>query len=109
MKKMNLEYVFTLIECQYITSKIVPNLNPLIFRKRLFPGPKTILVKDINIGTISSGYSNAPTCTASGCVIFKADPGTYNWKAVVPDNNTVYWTGTVIITAGGCTPVDVTI
>jgi len=81
----------------------------LTFSYGNFPGPKTIYVEDNLVGTSSTGYSNSPTCTASGCVVFKADPGTYNWKAVVPDHTNVYITGTVTITSGGCVAVDVTI
>lgn len=73
-----------------------------------FPGPKTIFVDDKNIGSTSFGYSTAPTCTASGCVIYKANPGTYNWKAVDVRIPSAYETGTFTITSGGCIAVDVT-
>src|SRR5688572_29550972 len=44
-------------------------------------GQATIEIDGKVIGKIEQTYTSPPTCSAPGCVIFKAAPGTYNWRS----------------------------
>lgn len=56
--------------------------------------------------TISSYYSSGtPACAASGTATFSFAPGTYSYTASCSGLN---WNGTVTITAGGCSKIQLT-
>lgn len=50
-------------------------------------------------GTITSYYSSAPNCGASGCANFTLPPGTYNFTASCTNKT---WNGSITVTSGGC-------
>ncbi len=72
----------------------------------------TVQMADGTTGSITSDYSSAPSCGASGCFTYTAKPATYSYQAqedtaglwatyqTVRDEKS--WTGSVTITSKGC-------
>lgn len=55
--------------------------------------------------TITSVYGSAPSCGASGVATFDLSPGTYSYSASCSGKT---WSGTITITAGGCSKIQLT-
>ena len=54
---------------------------------------------------ISTIYATSPPCGTSGTATFNLSPGTYSYTASCSGKN---WSGTITITAGGCSKVQLT-
>lgn len=67
-------------------------------------GNITVVCNGIN-RTISNFYATSPTCGASGCATFDLSPGSYTYSASCTGKT---WSGTITITAGGCSAVRLT-
>lgn len=57
---------------------------------------------DSQIGYVTSYYSGAPDCGASGCANFTLEVGTYNYHA---ESTFSSWDGQITISDDGCTKV----
>ncbi|HEY5509350.1 MAG TPA: hypothetical protein VIK29_11800, partial [Paludibacter sp.] len=57
--------------------------------------------------TINSYYaSGAPNCGSSGCANFTLNPGTYTYKATTTGGWS--WSGSISITSGNCSKMQLT-
>ena len=55
--------------------------------------------------TISSYYSSSPSCGATNCANFSMSPGTYSYSAKA---GTATWNGSINVTSGGCSKMQLT-
>lgn len=56
--------------------------------------------------TISSYYDSAPSCGAASCANFGLKPGVYQYTASA---ETMTWSGSVTVTSGGCSRIQLTL